>query len=50
MLVGKHFGGRNVGWEDDLWPNPKPKTARCWDAILVIQIVTMLDPLQCGFV
>ena len=32
MLVGKHFGGRNVGWEDDLWPNPKPKTARCWDA------------------
>jgi len=33
-----HFGGRDVGWEDmlqcqnDLWPYPKPKSARCWDA------------------
>jgi hypothetical protein len=38
MQFAKHFGGRNVGWEDmlqcqyDLWPNPKPKSARCWDA------------------
>jgi hypothetical protein len=33
-----HFAGRNVGWEEmlvqqaELWPNPKPKSARCWDA------------------
>jgi len=38
MQFARHFGGRNVGWEEmlkcqsDLWPSPKPKTARCWDA------------------
>ena len=33
-----HFAGLNVGWEEmlkeqaELWPDPKPKSARCWDA------------------
>ena len=33
-----HFAEREVGWEEmlekqaELWPNPKPKSARCWDA------------------
>ena len=33
-----HFAGRSVGWEEmlleqaELWPNPKPRGAKCWDA------------------
>ena len=35
-----HFAGRSVGWEEmlleqaELWPNPKPRGEKCWDASL----------------
>jgi hypothetical protein len=38
MQFADHFAGCDVGWEDmlsyqaELWPNPKPKSAKCWAA------------------
>jgi hypothetical protein len=60
MLFAKHFAGRGVGWEDmlnvqaELWPNPKPKSAKCWAASQDLGNSCHTDPdnsrsLLCGY-